>query len=164
VACALPLRNIADVTPEITRVLATEERTAATYQAAWDAFKRTRMTAEALAQLAERTIVPELQAADARLKALEHVPSEHQGLVTDAREYLRLRCTSWQARADAIRRMDRDPRGAPGAAGDASQRLQAEARFKSNTAAMGRAEGAERASLEAFQRIKGATLLSSQFR
>src|SRR5207245_3590923 len=40
VACAIPLRNIADVTPEIARVLATEERTAATYQTAWDAFKK----------------------------------------------------------------------------------------------------------------------------
>ena len=39
VACAIPLRNIANVRPEITRVVATEERTAATYQAASDAFR-----------------------------------------------------------------------------------------------------------------------------
>src|SRR6185295_10139578 len=38
VVCAIPLRSIADVTPEISRVLATEERTATTYQAAFDAF------------------------------------------------------------------------------------------------------------------------------
>jgi hypothetical protein len=44
---------------------ATEERTVATHRAASDAFAG-RITAEALAQLAERTIVPELQAADAR--------------------------------------------------------------------------------------------------
>jgi hypothetical protein len=149
-ACAIPLRNIADVTPEITRVLATEERTASTYQTAWDAFKKQRMTAEALARLAERTIVPELQAVDARLKALAHVPPEHQSLVADAREYLRLRCASWRARADAIRKMDQ----APGGAADAAGRLHAEARFRSNMAAMGKAESAERASLEVFQRIK----------
>jgi membrane associated rhomboid family serine protease len=164
VACAIPLRNITDVTPEINRLLATEERTAATYQAASDAFKRQRTTAEALAQLAEHTIVPELQASDARLKALANVPPEHQGLVADAREYLRLRCTSWRARAAAIRRTDADPRGAPAGAADTGWRLQAEARFRSNMAAMGKAESAERASLEVFQRIRRAALPSSQFR
>ena len=156
VMCAVPLRHLADVTPEILRVLATEERTAATFVTARDAFKKQRLTAEALAQLAERTIVPELQAADARLKALEHVPLEHQGLVTDARDYLRLRSTSWMARAAAIRRMDTDPRHAPGAAADAVWRLQVEARFRSNATATGKAESAERASLEAFSRFKSA--------
>ena len=96
VACAIPLRNIADVRPEITRVVATEERTAATYQAASDAFRKGRISAEALAQLAERKILPELQAVDARLTALRNVPSEHQPLVTDAREYLRLRSKAWR--------------------------------------------------------------------
>jgi len=153
-AFAMPLRNIADVTPEIIRVVATEERTAAAYQAADDAFKRQRMTAEALAQLAERTIVAELQAVDERLKALVNVPPEHQGLVTDAREYLRLRSASWRARADAIRRANADPHEAPEAAADASRRLHREARFRSNRTAMGKAEGAERASLEVFQRIR----------
>ena len=151
-ACAIPLRNIADVKPEIARVLATEERTAAAYQAGLDAFTRGRMTAEALAQLAEGTIMPELQAADARMNALENVPPEHRPLVADAREYLRLRSTSWRARADAIRRTYTDPRRAP--EGAASRRLQAEVRFRSNMAAMGNAEGAERASLAAFQRIR----------
>jgi membrane associated rhomboid family serine protease len=153
VACAMPLRNIADVTSEITRVLATEERTAAAYQAAYGAFKKARMTAEALAQLAERTIVPELQASDLRLKALVNVPPEHQALVTDAREYLRLRCASWRARADAIRKANADLREAPGTR-DAIRRLHGEARFRSNMTAMGKAEGTERASLEAFQRIR----------
>jgi rhomboid protease GluP len=157
IACAIPLRNIANVTPEITRVLATEERTAASYRAASDAFTRGRMTADALARLAERTIVPELQATDARLTALTNVPPEQQPLVTDAREYLRLRLTSWRARADAIRKTNLDPRGAPRAgAADANSRLQAEARFRSNLAALGKAEGAERAALVAFQRIKSA--------
>lgn len=160
VACAMPLRNIADVQPEISRVLATEERTAAAYQSAHDAFTRDRITAEALAQLAERTIVPQLQTVDAGLQALEHVPAEHQGLVADAREYLRLRCASWRARAEAIRRTHAKPREAPEGTTVASWRLQAEERFRSNMAAMGRAETAERASLEVFQRIRRATPLS----
>ena len=82
----MPLRNIADVRPEITRVVATEERTATTYQAAFDAFRKGRISAEALAPLAERKILPELQAADARLTALKNVPPEHRPLVTDALE------------------------------------------------------------------------------
>jgi membrane associated rhomboid family serine protease len=157
VAVAIAHRNIADVKPEIARVLATEGRTAAEYQAGVDALKKGRMTAEALAQLAERTIVPELQASDDRLKALTNVPPEHQRLVADAREYLRLRCASWQARAKAVRRTHMDPPRAPDEAAHASWRLQAEARFRSDMAVVGTAEGAERASLEAFQRIKEAT-------
>jgi membrane associated rhomboid family serine protease len=154
VACALPLRNIADVKPEIARVIATEERTAAAYQSAIPAFKKGRLTAEALAGLAERTIMPALQAVDARLDALRNVPPEQQRLVSDAREYVRLRCQSWRLRAEAIRRTNSAPRRASEGAADASGRLQAEARFRSNMAAMGNAESAERASLDMFQRIK----------
>jgi membrane associated rhomboid family serine protease len=154
IACALPLRNIADVKPEIARVIATEERTAAAYQSALPAFKKGRITAEALADLAERTIMPALQAVDARLAALSHVPAEHQGLVNDAREYVRLRCQSWRLRADAIRRTNTAPRRSSDGAAGAPGRLQAEARFRSNMAVMGNAENAERASLVAFQRIK----------
>jgi membrane associated rhomboid family serine protease len=157
VAGAMAHRNITDIKPEIARVLATEERTAAAYQTGFDALKRGRMSAEALAQLAERTIVPELQASDMRLETLTNVPPEHQPLVADAREYLRLRCTSWRARANAIRRIYADPPRAPAGAASTSSRLQAEARFRSNMAARGTAESAERASLEAFQRIKPAT-------
>lgn len=157
VACALPLRNIADAKPELARVIAIEERTAATYKAAFERFRRGRMTAEALAKLAESTIVPELQDADDRLAALVHVPPEHQPLVANAREFLRLRSGSWRARADAIRKTNKDLRELPQGAGDASWRIGAEARFRSNMAATGHAEGAERASLEAFERVRQGT-------
>jgi membrane associated rhomboid family serine protease len=153
-ACAVPLRNIADVKPEIARVIATEERTAAAYQSALPAFKKGGITAEALAELAERTIVPALEAVDARLEALRNVPPEYQPLVSDAREYVRLRRQSWRLRADAIRRTDAAPRRSSEGAADASSRLQAETRFRSNMAAMGKAEGAELASLEVFRRIR----------
>ena len=154
VMCAIGLRGIADVKPEIARVLATEERTAAAYRAGFDQFKKGRMSAEALAALAERTIMPELEAVDSRLKSLSNVPPEHQALVADAREYLRLRCASWRARAEAIRKTSSKSRQAPESAAGASGRLQAEARFRSNLAVMGSVEGAERVSLEAFQRVK----------
>jgi membrane associated rhomboid family serine protease len=157
-ASAITLRNIADVKPEIARVLAIEERTAAAYQSGSDAFRKGRLSADGLAQLAERTIVPELQAADARLKALTNVPPEHQPLVADAREYLRLRSAAWRAHAEALRKTRGVPERAPDGATDASWRLQAEARFRTNRAAMGSVESAERASMVAFQRIKDASL------
>jgi membrane associated rhomboid family serine protease len=157
-ASAFTLRNIADVKPEIARVLAIEERTAAAYQSGSDAFRKGRLSADGLAQLAERTIVPELLAADARLKALTNVPPEHQPIVADAREYLRLRCAAWRAHAEVLRKTHGMPERAPGGATDASWRLQAEARFRANRAAMGSVESAERASLVAFQRIKDAGL------
>src|SRR5262245_54590888 len=157
-ASAITLRNIADVKPEIARVLAIEERTAAAYQSGSDAFRKGRLSADGLAQLAERTIVPELLAADARLKALTNVPPEHQPIVADAREYLRLRCAAWKAHAEALRKTRSMPERAPDAATDGSWRLQAEARFRTNRTVMGSVESAERASLVAFQRIKDTPL------
>ena len=154
VACALPLRNIADVKPEIARAIATEERTAAAYQSALHLFTKGQITAETLAELPERTITPELQAVGARLEALRNLPPEYQSHVSDAREFVRLRCQSWRLRADAIRRTNTAPRQAKDRTADASWRLQAEARFRSNITATGNAEGAERASLDMFQRIK----------
>jgi hypothetical protein len=110
VVSAMPLRNIADVAPEITRVVAAEKRTTVKYRAANEAFKKGKISAEALAQVADRAIVTELQAIDARLSALTNVPPEHQGIVADAREYLQLRAKSWRARAEIVRRTHPDPR------------------------------------------------------
>jgi membrane associated rhomboid family serine protease len=154
IACALPLRNIADVKPEIAGAIAAEERTSAAYQSALDAFKKGHLTAGALAELAERTNVSTLQAVDARLEALRNVPPEYRPLVNDAREYLRLRCQSWRLRAAAIRRTDATLHRAHDRTADASSRFQAETRFRSDMVARGNAEGAERASLDAFQRIR----------
>ena len=153
VVCAVPLRNIADVKPEIARAIATEERTAAAYQSSLDAFKKGRLSADALAAVAEQKNVPALQAVDARLEALHNIPPEYQSLVVDTREFIKLRCKSWRLRAEAIRKADASVKRSRDGS-DASSRLQAEARFRSNMVAQGNAEGAERASLEMFQRIK----------
>jgi membrane associated rhomboid family serine protease len=151
VASAMPLRNIADVVPEITRVVAAEERTAAKYRAAIDAFKKGKISAEALAQVADRSIVPELQVIDARISALRNVPAEHQGIVADTREYLKLRMKSWRARAEVIRRTNPDPRRVAEQNADAGARIQAETKFRADLMARGNAEGFERASLQVFQ-------------
>ena len=154
IACAIPMRHIADVKPEIARVIATEARTAAAYQTAYDAFKKGKKGADALAALVEKTIVPELQTADTRLAALTNVPPAHQPLVADAREYLRLRRDSWRLRADAIRRTSTVLKRTAEDSASAAWRLQAEARFRKNMSAVGNAESAERASLDAFERVR----------
>jgi rhomboid protease GluP len=131
-AGALTLRGVADVRPEIQRVIATEDKTARAYEAALKQFQLGAIKAEALAQIIERTIVPELRAARLRLKAMAGVPAEHQPIVAATEEYLRLRDESWRLRAEGL-----------------------------NTHSMTmleRADGAERASLDAFDRVKAGDL------
>ena len=155
VLAAMPLRNIADVEPEMARVIAIEARTADAYKDASDRFARQRITADALADVADKTIVPELQAVDARLAALKNVPPEHQPIVAEAREFLRLRTESWRARADAMRRTHSNLRAAAAAGDrDTTWRVQAERRFRSSLAAAGKAEAAERTASEAFERLR----------
>jgi rhomboid protease GluP len=153
VIAGVDIGNIADVKPELARVLALEQSTSATYQAGVDELKKGRVSAEAVAELAEGTIVSELKDADERLEALTNVPPEHQSAVADAREYLRLRCASWRARGMAIRRTHAEVPRKPEGADDTAWRLEMHARFRSDEAARGNAEGAERASLEALQRV-----------
>jgi membrane associated rhomboid family serine protease len=128
VASAVPLRGVTDVRPEISRLIAIEESTASQYQLAVRQFKLGTMNAEALAQVIERKITPELHAMQSRLKTLGRVPPEHQPLLSSAESYLRLRDESWRLRAAAL--------------------------HKSSMPALRKAEIAERASLEAFERLK----------
>ena len=128
VASAAMLRGISDVRPEIARVVALESTTAGTYEKAVVQFKNGAMTAQALEKVITQKIVPELKLAHARLKAVNGVPAEHQPLVANAEEYLRLRDESWRLRADALR--------------------------KSNMIALRAADRSERASLEALEKIR----------
>lgn len=125
---AAMLKGIADVRPEIARVVALENETVGQYEKAVGQFKNGGMSSQALARVIHSSIVPELQAARARLKAVNGVPAEHQPLVASADEYLRLRDESWRLRADAL--------------------------SKSNMGALRAADRSERASLEALERIK----------
>ena len=127
VAAAVPVRGIADVRPEIARVVEVEHTTTTAYQAAVDRFRKGRMSADALANLIDRTIVPELQAVRTRLSAVSGVPDQHQPLVAAADEYLRLRDESWRQRSAALR--------------------------KSSLPGLRDADKTERASLEAFRRF-----------
>jgi membrane associated rhomboid family serine protease len=127
---AMPLRGLADVRPEINLVLAVEDHTKATYESAMSQFRKRQISADALAEMIETGIMPPLQAAQARLELLEHVPDEHQPLVTSAGEYLRLRQESWRLRAEGLR--------------------------KTNMTRLREADRTEQASLNALQRVRSA--------
>jgi membrane associated rhomboid family serine protease len=156
-ACAAPLRGIADVRPEIAHVIDVEDRTASAYQTAADRFRTGKLSADALAQVIDASIVPELKAVDSRLKALTRVPPEYQPLVADAEEYVRLRSESWRLRSDGLRRastptarrvVKKEEESA------ASWRMRTESLYRGKVLTLAKAEGAERASLEMLDRIR----------
>ena len=128
VASAAMLSGVADVRPEIAKVIALEDKTAVAYEKAVKQFKNGSMSSQALAKMINQTIVPELRQAEARLKSVRGVPEEHKPLVDSAEEYFRLRDESWRLRADAL--------------------------TKSNMKALRAADRSERASLDALQRIR----------
>ncbi len=132
VACAAPLRGMADVRPEIERLAALEDRTASAYASQVERFKDGRVNAEKLAAVIDGTITPEIRAAQTRLKTLRNVPRGQQAIVSRADEYLRLRDESWRLRAEAL--------------------------HKSSMPTLRKADRAERESLDAFQKMQ----LSSQ--
>ena len=130
-AFAVPLRGMAYVKPEIERVVAIEDRITGAYQAEVERFKDGRINAEKLAQVIDRTITPELQAARARLQTLTKVPHEQQPLVAAADEYLRsarrelaasIRGTAQVQHADAAQGRQNGARVARGISEDQTHR------------------------------------------
>jgi rhomboid protease GluP len=104
IVAGMSLRGIRDARPEIAQVMELEERTATAYEEAVGRFRKGRISAQALVDMIERTIVPELEAGRARVEALDGVPAEHQLLVTGAGEYFRLRDESWRLRAEGLKK------------------------------------------------------------
>jgi membrane associated rhomboid family serine protease len=158
VAYAIPMRGIADVRPDISRIIALEDETAGTYQSALEKVNKGAMTADALAQFIDKKIVPELEAADEHLRSIRGVPPEHRPLVANADEYLKLRAASWRLYAESWRNKVRaSRRGQPDGfvTSDAGWH-QVKAQFRADAATRGKAEGTERAALEVLQRLKQA--------
>jgi len=102
VLIAVPLSGTIDARSEISRLIEVEDRTTVTYQTASERFKRGTLGREALAQVIDRIVVPELEAASSRLRAIAGVPPQQQWLIVNADEYLRLRRESWRLRARAL--------------------------------------------------------------
>jgi membrane associated rhomboid family serine protease len=128
VACALPLHGTIDARPTIARIIDVESRTASEYAKAVEGFTHGRVSAKALAQLIQRTILPALEADRVRVTALRGVPREQTALVTTAHQYFELRQTSWRTRAEGL--------------------------LRSNMKTLREADRAERAALDQFERIQ----------
>ena len=131
IVSAVPLRGLTDVRPDLEAVAAFEQRSSAAYDEAVDRFRLGRATSEALAELIERTILPDLQRVRTPLRALGRFPREQESLVAAAGEYLLLREKAWQLRAGALRR--------------------------SSMPGLRDADLVERAALEALRRMRGAS-------
>jgi rhomboid protease GluP len=104
ITAGIPMRGVIDVRPEISRIAEIEEQTASAYDSAVHRFTAGELTLKELVAVIDRTILPQLRAAQDRLKRLQHVPREQAPLVTRADEYFKLREESWQARAAGLRR------------------------------------------------------------
>ena len=156
IVAAFPLRGIADVRPEIARVLDVEGRTVPVFRAAEARSAKGQASAKSLVDLIEQQIMPELKAARERLDALRGVPAEHQHFIADAGEYLKLRYESWRLRAEGLRRTAAPLRRDQASAGllEATWRARAETEHRVTQVMLGRAEGTERASLEALHRLR----------
>ena len=102
IVSAIPLRGFTDVKPAIAQVVAFEVKTATAYDKAVEQFKLGVMNADALAQIIDRTILPELHAIRLHLKSLDRVPTQDKSIVASADEYLRLRDESWRLRAEGL--------------------------------------------------------------
>jgi hypothetical protein len=156
VVSAVPLRGITDARPEIDRILALEARTARAYQTALDEFRKGRITAEAVVQTIDGTIMPELQTANTHLRALHGVPHQQELLLGEAERYLQLRTELWRLRAEGLRK-SKTPSGRPTDRSEptsgANWRVRAEAQHKADLLTLGKAEAIERASLEVLHRI-----------
>ena len=100
---AFSVGSIIDARPEIAAVVELERTTADAYNVAVEKFRQGRIKTDALVQLIEQTIVPELQAAEKRVTALDSVPKDQQPLVTSAEEFLRLRSESWRLRSEGLK-------------------------------------------------------------
>jgi rhomboid protease GluP len=100
----IPLRGMANVRPELDRIVALEARIGSEYKAAVEGFTKGRVSAKALADLIQKSILPEVAEARARMDALDKIPESQQSLIASARVYLRLRDESWQLRVQALRK------------------------------------------------------------
>src|SRR5262249_34363087 len=99
-AIALPRLN--DVRPELVRLVAMEDRTNEAFRKQLDLYDNGSVTGNALAQMINQTILPQLDPAESRLSGVGTVPHIQDALVADANGYVSLRKTSWRLRADGL--------------------------------------------------------------
>jgi membrane associated rhomboid family serine protease len=127
-----PLRGLDDVSADIAKVVAFEDRTAHEYDAVLERFNEGRSTIRDRIVLIDQ-IRPQLQELRARLESFHKVPREHLPLVAGAIDYLKTRDESWRLREEALR--------------------------KSNLQMLREADSVERISLDTFKKLKVAAAL-----
>jgi hypothetical protein len=93
---------LTDITPEIERLIAIEEKATQVYDAAVGQFRLGAVSPEALATIIKTSLIPELQEATLRLQSLEGLLEDRRPLLAHAKEYLQLRHESWRVRAEAL--------------------------------------------------------------
>jgi rhomboid protease GluP len=106
IVAAVTLAGVSDVRPTLARTVAVEQRTAAAYEAALAEFRDNRVDRRRLAQLIDRSIVPDLLVVRFELQALDRPPREHRPLVEGAEIYALRRIESWKLRSRALRTAD----------------------------------------------------------
>jgi hypothetical protein len=104
IAACIPQRGLSDVRPEIEQLAAVEQKTSTSYDEAVRHFTNGQMTLKELVDVIDGSILPELTAAQARIKKLQRVPYAQASLLAGATEYLALREESWRARSAGLRR------------------------------------------------------------
>ena len=74
----------------------------ARYQRATSQFINGHITADALAAVIDREILPEVQTLHVRFASLQHVPDQQRPLLAVAQKYLQLRDESWRTRSKGL--------------------------------------------------------------
>jgi len=151
-AVAFPMRGIADVRPELKRLVDVERQTSEAYDKVLGKFRDGTVGSAALVKTIDDVIVPELHAADERIGAVTGVPREDRPLVADARDYLRMRIESWRLRAQGLRESAQT--ASADARDAATYRDRVSTRHRNASLMLGRAESAQRTALETLQRIQ----------
>ena len=128
VAVARPIAGIVDVRPEIGKVIAIEEDTSIKYRKAVEQFRKGNIKAEALTEMINTSIRPQLDEARKRVSSLQSALPAHREMVRHAGDFLRLREDSWRLRVEGL--------------------------AKASTTGLRDADRVEQASLEAMRRLR----------
>jgi hypothetical protein len=101
-----PSNETVDIRLEVDKLIALEISTARLYEKEVDRFRRGRITAAALGDVIDKSIVPELRVVAGRLRALKDVRPEDQEVMATAMNFLKLRDESWRLRSTALHKSD----------------------------------------------------------
>jgi membrane associated rhomboid family serine protease len=154
-AVAFTMSGVADVRPELQRLVEVERQTSTAYDAAVGKFKNGgAANTTALTKTIDESIVPQLQAADNRIRKIKGVPREDRQMVDDAREYIKMRIESWRLRSQGL--WESQQTATVDVQDAAAYRDKVSTRHRRASLTLGRAESTQRAALEILNRVSAA--------